>query len=149
MDILSDLILELAGVPQASVHTNGNGTQSTDIQKNAEKRYKVYNVTNPQTAPWSSLVPVVNSHLHENLQIVSYGEWLDALRQASHDVTSATAKNNPGLKLLEFFESLQGDAGSLAPPLTMSGTLASSPTLRGLQAVDGRWMKLWLEQWAF
>lgn len=148
VDSLSTIILELAGVVPHPAKPDGTDRQPTGIQETGNS-LQVYNVTNPRTTSWSSLVPVVNSHFHDKLQVVPWGQWLDTLRQASQDMTSAAARNNPGLKLLDFFESLENDAGSLAPPLAMTRTLTSSPTLRDLQAVDDQWMELWLKQWAF
>ena len=148
VDILSEVILELAGVLQPQSEINGKYSYSSRFQS-TKNAYSVYNIANPRAAPWSSLISTVNSYFLHTLKEVTWKQWLDALRQASQDATSATAKGNPGLKLLDFFELLESGAGETAPSLTMTETLASSPTLRGLSCVDSRWMELWLKQWAF
>jgi thioester reductase-like protein len=111
---------------------------------------QVYHLTNPHTTTWSQLYPVVQTH-YENegvqIEIVEYDDWVNELRQIPQ--IKENAEKVPGLKLLEFYESLRPDTGMGLPSLETKRTEEASGTLREGTAVDEEVMEKWLAQWAF
>ena len=110
----------------------------------------VFHLTNPHTTTWSALYPQIQTHFAatgKQLEVVSYGAWVDALRSIPQ--TKENAERVPGLKLLEFYESLRPATGLGLPALRTARTERVSRTLREGGAVDGEVMRKWLQQWAF
>ncbi|KAL8898818.1 MAG: hypothetical protein Q9192_001881, partial [Flavoplaca navasiana] len=59
----------------------------------------VYNLLNPHTFTWSSLLHSLRTHLQ--FQIVPFAHWLALLNQSA---TKGEEEDNPAVKLLEYFE---------------------------------------------
>lgn len=54
---------------------------------------------------------------------------------------------NPGIKLLEFFEKMEMGGGEIV--LETEQTVKRSPAMEQLEAVGPEWMEIWLGQWGF
>jgi thioester reductase-like protein len=111
---------------------------------------QVYHLTNPHTTTWSQLYPVIQTHYKNEgvgIEIVEYDDWVNELGQIPQ--TKENAEKVPGLKLLEFYESLRPGMGMGLPALETKRTEEASGTLRDGTAVNGEVMKKWLAQWAF
>lgn len=111
---------------------------------------QVYHLTNPQTTSWSQLYPLVQQFYKDAgvvIDVVEYGAWIDELKQIPQ--TKENAERVPGLKLLEFYESLRPETGMGLPALETTRTEGVSKTLRDGGAVDEEVMSKWLGQWAF
>ncbi|KAF3034330.1 putative secondary metabolism biosynthetic enzyme [Didymella heteroderae] len=111
---------------------------------------QVYQLTNPHATSWSQLYPVIQRFYKDagvDINVVEYGAWLDELKQIPQ--TKENAERVPGLKLLEFYESLRPETGMGLPALETTRTEGASKTLREGSAVDEEVMRKWLEQWAF
>ncbi|KAH7166363.1 male sterility protein-domain-containing protein [Dactylonectria macrodidyma] len=131
VDILSDIILELSfmGVSGAS------------------SAISVYHAVNPRSVDWAELAPTVASLVGiESNNIVPWGEWVSALRLSEK---SSNLKANPGVKLLDFFESLdaKGHDDMMMPPLATKISSTKSKTMASLNPVGTEWMALWVKQW--
>jgi hypothetical protein len=63
--------------------------------------------------------------------------------------TKENAEAIPGLKLLEFYESLRPGTGAGLPALETQRSEDVSQSLRGCGAVDEEVLRKWLEQWEF
>ncbi|KAI1178786.1 hypothetical protein F4777DRAFT_575732 [Nemania sp. FL0916] len=121
----------------------------------------VFNIRNPQTTAWSSLVPsiqeVVNERYARDVQVVSPEEWLTRLRESDRgDLADAVkvreiAVNNPGLKLVDFYRhSLwpREQRGTTSqPPMIISRSVEVSDTLRDMPGVSPTWMQKWVREW--
>lgn len=129
VDVLADVLVELALSPER--HQD----------RSSQLRY--LNVANPAITSWSSLVPVVQTKLGKQTEVVSYTDWLIALK------SSAEGPRNPALKLLEFFKGLQqGERdGSQQTRLDTTKAKSGSATLRKLGEVTPDMMNHWLQQW--
>ena len=127
-------------------HNNSNSTAASATRSPA-----VYNIVNPSSTNWQSLLPAIQAYYHGNpLEIVSLREWVDALQasvsNADHvDMVSA----NPAARLLNFFQTLAEREAELGPLFETSQATRASKTLRHLQAVSPEWMMRWLKQWNF
>lgn len=125
---------------------------------------KVFNVRNPKTVSWSSLILIIEKAAaaarsdREVLQVVSPAAWLEALQKiAKTDDNEADAglislvDRNPAVKLDGFYrESLWPSLPKNAPPqLPMDVTRAvdASNTLRNMSPVSSGWMAKWVEEW--
>ncbi|UPX12197.1 uncharacterized protein EKO05_0002760 [Ascochyta rabiei] len=111
---------------------------------------RVYHLANPHTTTWSQLYPVIQSFYRgvgDDIEIVEYNDWVNELKQFPQ--TKENAERIPGLKLLDFYESLRPETGMGLPALETRRAEAASKTLREGKAVDESVMRKWLEQWAF
>ena len=121
-----------------------------------------HHLDNPKSCEWSSLVPVVqeyfsssntvaqkaNERVEDKMpRIVNFGEWVQILKESDQQKVMDLEKN-PGLKLLEFYQSLNRPSKP-GSKLATTETCKRSETMRTLKAVDGDWMLVWLDQWRF
>lgn len=155
VDILANIIVELAGAAEISRPVNGVSESHANLIHSIEveptSTIPVYHAVNPEEAEWADLVPAVHRYLGESVKIVSWGEWVEALSKSQQNASAANLRQNPGLKLLSFFESLQRDAdlGQTLPNLETERSTMKSGTLAGLKPVGEEWMEIWLKQWDF
>ncbi|KAM0245082.1 hypothetical protein ACHAQJ_010661 [Trichoderma viride] len=153
VDILADVILELAGITHQSEDLP-NGKSNTVNGVNNKSQYRshatVYHATNPHEIRWADLVPTVAEELHiASDKIVPWAEWVNALRSSAHG--DEDPESNPGIKLLDYFESLgsvEDGQCVMLPPMATELTTRKSPTLASLGPVGPEWMRLWMKQWA-
>ncbi|KAF3049355.1 putative secondary metabolism biosynthetic enzyme [Didymella keratinophila] len=111
---------------------------------------QVFHLTNPRTTSWSELYPVIQEFYKDagvKIEVVEYGAWVDELKQIPQ--TKENAERVPGLKLLEFYESLRPETGMGLPALETTRTEGASKTLRDVGSVNEGVMRKWLGQWAF
>ncbi|KAJ4379416.1 hypothetical protein N0V86_005461 [Didymella sp. IMI 355093] len=111
---------------------------------------QVYHLTNPHTTSWSQLYPVIQTFYQKagvEIDIVEYDVWVDELKQIPQ--TKENAERLPGLKLLEFYESLRPETGMGLPALETTRMQGVSKTLRDGRSVDEQGMRKWLDQWTF
>ncbi|KAI9147529.1 Non-canonical non-ribosomal peptide synthetase FUB8 [Paramyrothecium foliicola] len=160
VDILSEAILELSNVVESSsknrlFRLHQEPMMPDDMPGSADgpsvlgEDVRIYHAVNPRAISWADLVPTVSNLLDIDAEhIVPWVKWVDALRQSGQD---ANLDLNPGLKLLDFFESLGGHSGSsdegIMPLLATNNTTAKSKTLASLKPVGSQWMAMWLKQW--
>ena len=115
-----------------------------------EGKVEVHHVVNPRKVAWSkTLAPVVQARLGD-VEGVTFVGWVEALRKsASHP--DGDVERNPAVKLLPFFEMLEmvakKDGELRAVTLNTTETQKISGELRGLEAVCGNWVELWMRQW--
>lgn len=111
---------------------------------------QVYHLTNPHTTSWGQLYPVIQKFYEDSgveIDVVEYAAWVDELKQIPQ--TKENAERVPGLKLLQFYESLRPETGIGLPALETIKTEAASRTLREGGVVDEEVMLKWLAQWTF
>ncbi|KZF22836.1 NRPS-like enzyme [Xylona heveae TC161] len=122
---------------------NGHGHHTAQHSNGA----RVYHTVNPSKTSWTSLLPSVQKHLGSALDVVSLEQWLAALRDSSGGTPDINA--NPGVKLIDFYESLVPSAGRTEPSLATSKTTLHSNVLADLEPVNAQWMETWMRQWSF
>ena len=126
------------------------GTVIDIATKPSHEPAEVYHLANPHTTTWSQLYPIVQNfyeHTGVDVETVDYDDWVSELEHIPR--TKKNAEQVPGLKLLEFYQSLKLERGAGLPALESSKTVSISRTLRESKVVDGNVMKKWLSQWAF
>ena len=135
VDLLSSMVVQLA--------TASNGDAG---------KLNVYHAVNPQGIDWSALVPAVAKRLGKSVKLVSWAEWVELLRDSARaGSTAASLKQNPALKLVDYFESEAKAAarGEKWPVLQTKETVKKSQTMAELQPVSEAWMGQWMDQWGF
>ncbi|KAJ7073093.1 putative aminoadipate reductase [Mycena amicta] len=65
----------------------------------------VFNLVHPRPVAWNDIVGALHAVL-EKTQIVDFSDWYQALANAASSADQDTARNLPGIKLLEFFKNL-------------------------------------------
>ncbi|KZF24690.1 L-aminoadipate-semialdehyde dehydrogenase [Xylona heveae TC161] len=147
VDTLARIVLELIDPEETNVDE-----KTPNMEHNAAS---VYHLVNPNKASWDILIPTVQAHLAEasssDIDIVPVEKWLALLRESAQSTGAEKAHENPGVKLLEFFEAAHqaGESGRATSVLQTGKTTAKSATLNKLEPVNPDWMKIWLEQWKF
>ncbi|KAI1822704.1 hypothetical protein F4861DRAFT_550606 [Xylaria intraflava] len=131
VDKLGKAIVELALLP-AHPHEPSTGGAS------------VYHAINPHHTTWREVLPAISRRLSrgKHVEVVSLGTWIDALRDSASRTEDVAL--NPGIKLLDFFESLVDTEATL---LSTEHTVRMSPTLPTVGAVSDEWMENWMTQW--
>lgn len=143
VDLLSEVLVQLA-VTDTPERGTAQSTQKSKLQ--------VYHAVNPKAIDWAALVPSVAKRLGGSVKTVSWAEWVETLRNSARGgTTTLSLKQNPALKLLDYFESVARIAakGEKWPVLETKETVKESQTLTGLSPVSEEWLDLWLEQWKF
>lgn len=103
-----------------------------------------YNVINPRTTEWSSLLPAVQETMGTPCSIVPFAKWLATLKV--HDPESeGEAKKYPVLKMLPFFEGFLEHQEHLTIDTKRAQT--ASPSLSQLEPVNAEWMRQWMREW--
>lgn len=135
-----------------------------------------YNLVNPRTASWQSLLPTLKARLEisssKKVQIVPFAQWLDELEKSENSVIKEVEKMNgtttpaqtaahraqTGLKLLSFFRVL-AEVGPLnddtvkailsTPNWKVDNALKHSAAFAELPPVSSAWLETWLKQWGY
>lgn len=121
----------------------------TRLRTQQADKLDTFHLVNPQTVQWKQLVPaVVDFYASQGaaIQVVEFRDWLEELKRLP--MTQEVVGKVPGLKLLDFYEGLAVEEGSL-PRLATEHTAESSVTLRELGPVDADLMVNWCKQWQF
>jgi thioester reductase-like protein/acyl-coenzyme A synthetase/AMP-(fatty) acid ligase len=119
------------------------------LHSQTQRKLDTFHLVNPKTAQWKQLVPgVVEYYASQgtSIQIVEFRDWIDELKKMP--MTGEVVTKVPGLKLLDFYEGLAVQDGSL-PRLATEHTAEASVTLRELGPVDSGLMVNWCKQWQF
>ncbi|KAL8937061.1 MAG: hypothetical protein Q9216_004610, partial [Gyalolechia sp. 2 TL-2023] len=126
VDLAAKALIEL-GLSSSSSSSSSSSTNS-----NSKPPHSTFNLTNPHSSSWSKLVPIVQKYLSKThpIEVVDFKTWVDALR-ASAD-KAEDVDQNPGIKLLDFYEGVQGGGGGTTA-LETRETERRSETLRGLE----------------
>ena len=103
---------------------------------------QVFNVVNPSSVSWSSLLPSVEKRLGSTIQRVPLASWISELEKA--DVADHTKVHElPAAMLLEFFKTL--DSEGLQYETGRAAT--ASQTFRAMQPIKASWMESWTKSW--
>ncbi|KAI0450477.1 hypothetical protein F5B21DRAFT_528887 [Xylaria acuta] len=124
----------------------------------------VFNVRNPNTVSWNSLLPAIQdtaeTKLGHGIHIVPSSAWLAKLQESvetdsneagtDSDMSLLVARN-PAVKLVDFYGEglwprLPEDIPS-RPSMVVARAVAASDTLRNIPPVSPAWMSKWVEEW--
>ncbi|KAI1358919.1 acetyl-CoA synthetase-like protein [Xylaria arbuscula] len=135
-------------------------TPTTAVQ---ETGAEVFNVRNPCTTDWGTLIPsiqeVVKARFGQDMKVVSPTVWLKCLQESEEGAGSETVHvplhelmiNNPAAKLFSFYRNglWPQEIESTTPysPMVISKAVSTSDTLRDMPAVSPEWMQKWTREW--
>jgi hypothetical protein len=109
---------------------------------------RAYHVVNPAIVQWTDLVPGISQALQERadkpVKSVTFDSWLQVLR--SCPVTAEEMEKKPAIKLLDFYEGLGSEGGSL-PRLATKDTEKTSEALRSSEAISAELIGAWIKMW--
>ena len=118
---------------------------------NHDERTSVFHLANPRETSWKELYPVIQAFFQEsanlNIEAVDFEDWLQELKQVPR--VKENAEKIPGIKLIEFYDSLRPGIDIGLPSLATQRSEASSTTLMASDPIDAMVLKKWLLQWAF
>ena len=113
----------------------------------------VYNIVNPSTTTWPTIVPIIKSACTAKLEIVPFPEWLESLQASGlnpHMETDGTEiEKNPALKLLQFLKNMEQQIQQPTAVFSTDETVKASKTLATLHSVGAEWIENWMRQWGF
>lgn len=102
---------------------------------------------NPTTVPFPALQPAFEKYFGNRVKIVSLREWIVELEaQSAKANTQEDVDRVPGIKLLDFYQSILIDPGKA---YETSRILEVSKTLREVGPIRIEWMSNWLKQWNY
>jgi thioester reductase-like protein/acyl-CoA synthetase (AMP-forming)/AMP-acid ligase II len=143
VDILADVLV------QVSLHDVSSASALPHEQA------IVYNLANFQSTPWS-LVPTVLKYLPPDTQVVPLADWVAALAKSAEQEHPDTLRN-PGIKLLDFYQSMVGEnnaasaggeSGSVGRML-IKNARERSAAMQSLRPVGPEWIESWMLAWGF
>jgi thioester reductase-like protein len=109
---------------------------------------RAYHVVNPAIVQWTDLVPSISQALQERadkpIQSVPFKSWLQTLE--SCPVTAGEMEKKPAIKLLDFYNGLNAEGGSL-PRLATKDTEKTSEALRSSEAISAELIGTWIQMW--
>lgn len=134
-------------------------------ESSLETESQFFHVVNPKTIRWKSILPLVRERLQKQqnlpVDIISFNSWVRKLRNASGNMSPVSedgvSRGVSGLKLLEFYESIQvpdrvGEqrgAASSEARWELRRSLKASSKLQSLDEVNSKWVGMWLDQWGY
>jgi thioester reductase-like protein len=130
VDLLGQIMVELLFVRDGSVSESSSSTL-------------YFHVVNPNVTQWKTLLPAMQAAA-PTAEVVDLGSWVSALA-TSAEQANVDAIQNPGTKLVEFYQGLQ-EANSTLDFETKASRVASK-TLSDLPAVSPAWLASWIDQW--
>ena len=136
VDLLATIVVEIA---ENIVHRKSNKAEGA----------LVYNLVNPQTTIWPSLLPTIQGFI-EVQKVIPFDSWVQKLQQSSTANNGALIASNPGLKLLDFYHGSSGKQTTVeGSRYAVDNMMRDSKQASDLTAVSPDWMRLWLRQWSF
>ena len=110
------------------------------------KDVKVYDLVNPRTIPWNSILDTLRRHCGEKSRVVPLATWLEILESMDVDtLDERELASKPAIKVLPMLRELM-DAETATKYSTMRG-LEVSRTMKGLSPVNQTWLHNWLHDW--
>lgn len=103
----------------------------------------VLHLVHPYPVSWS----VVSATASELLRIpsVPYLQWLNKLQDAARDAAADAQKDNPALKLIDFFEKDMGAASEVV--LATDRAIEVSKTLKDAGPLERADVERWIHYW--
>jgi hypothetical protein len=115
---------------------------------------RIVHVAHPRPISWSTLFEAFSDSL--NIPLVPFAEWLARLEKSREVLATASAeeeaqaiRNNPALRLIEFFRSISSHEATSLPNLSLNEAKKASETLRdeNLSPLSVADVKMWVSYW--
>ncbi|KAI9702666.1 MAG: putative secondary metabolism biosynthetic enzyme [Bogoriella megaspora] len=112
----------------------------------SDETLSVYNLVNPRSSSWSSLIPAIQEGLKGQCKLLHYSAWLQKLRELDVESKGNVARY-PALRIMTYLEQKEARGRSIL--YTTTRATARSSTMANLEPVSAEWMGQWMEQWHF
>jgi len=132
VDIFADVLMDVV-----------DGTKSRKTLSSLEFLHFV----NPRSINWHDLAPSVAKLLGDDVQIVSFADWLEEVSSSIDQDDSGERPDLPAAKLVDFWQEM-AKCDSERPLFSMDESLKVSEKLHGLESVSLEWMERWCLQWS-
>ncbi|KAI9811859.1 MAG: putative NRPS-like protein biosynthetic cluster [Pycnora praestabilis] len=110
---------------------------------------QIYNLVNPKTTDWASLVPTIQNYFAEPTTVaIPLADWVDLL-QSLDASDKQELETKPALKILDFFEGLERASAKEKLAYDTTHGRTTSRTMAELAPVSPEAMEVWLDQWKF
>ncbi|KAJ3569482.1 hypothetical protein NPX13_g6068 [Xylaria arbuscula] len=110
----------------------------------------VFNIRNPHTTTWKSLIPAIQEKAQSNdMVVVSPLAWLAKLQASQETSLEVDDERNPAIKLIDFYRDqlwapMPEGITSVQPPMVINRAVSASFTLRDMGPVNHEWMSKWV-----
>ncbi|KAI0188770.1 putative NRPS-like enzyme [Xylaria flabelliformis] len=123
-----------------------------DLQTSSGSGAVVFNLRNPHTTSWESLVPAIQERARSTIAVVPPSEWLAKLQNSQEAPVEVDVVRNPAIKLVDFYRDhlwapTQERDASVQPPMVINRALSASATLRDMPPISHEWMSRWVGEW--
>jgi thioester reductase-like protein/acyl-coenzyme A synthetase/AMP-(fatty) acid ligase/aryl carrier-like protein len=112
---------------------------------------KVFHVLHPRPTEWDDILKVAKAKLEtiakSKLEVVTYKDWVALLQSKSERIQldAESVKDNPGMKLLDFYVGLMGEKQQAK--LSTKETVQNSLTLNQALSLQNEWVEGWILDW--
>ncbi|TGJ78269.1 hypothetical protein E0Z10_g10497 [Xylaria hypoxylon] len=123
-----------------------------DLQTSSGSGATVFNLRNPHTTTWKSLVPAIQEKAQSTNAVVPPSTWLAKLQASQETSLEVDVERNPAIKLIDFYRDQlwahvpEGDT-SVQPAMVINRAVSVSATLRDMVPVSHEWMSKWVNEW--
>ncbi|KAI0799165.1 hypothetical protein GGR55DRAFT_692891 [Xylaria sp. FL0064] len=124
-----------------------------DLQTSSGSGATVFNLRNPHTTTWESLIPAIQEKAQStNVVVVPPSTWLAKLQASQETSLEVHVERNLAIKLIDFYRDQlwapvpEGDT-SVQPPMVINRAVSVSATLRDMGHVNHEWMSKWVNEW--
>ncbi|KAI1747666.1 hypothetical protein F4782DRAFT_417041 [Xylaria castorea] len=123
-----------------------------DLQTSSGSGATVFNLQNPHTTSWESLIPAIQEKTRLAIAVVPPSTWLAKLQDSQEAPLEVDVVRNPAIKLMGFYRDHlwapvpEGDA-SVQPAMVIDRALSASATLRDMPPVSHELMSKWVSEW--
>ena len=107
-----------------------------------------YNIVNPHSTAWTSLLDIVCKHLKPQVQVVELSEWIQMLEQIDRN-NPRELSEKPAIKILDFYRAFEETRIAGGLHYSTANGISASKTMAALEAVNQDWMEIWLAQWGY
>jgi thioester reductase-like protein len=146
VDIAAHVVVDL-------LQSGSENALASRSMKKARREARFFHIVNPRRTSWSNILPDIRTCLSDATREISIEEWVDCLKSSAKGRDGALKDEiaNPALKLMDTFDHIQDRAirfpDARSAILDTKKTATMSSTLASLEAVNEKWMNLWLRQW--
>lgn len=125
------------------LHFSFEGPEEVD---EGERGAKVFNLVNPSSVKFGSLVPAIKKRLGACIKVVNFDAWVEALEELDKE-DEDVLERYPALRILEFFRGLRTDGNGKEMEFVTERSMSASQTMREMELVSVKMMERWMRGW--
>ena len=161
IDLLAEILVDLALHNGQEHKLNGLAADCGDSE-NVQGQSHVFHALNPHPIKWQDVSDVVVDELFPNvkepLETISIESWFGRVRKSIETAAGSSnalkdrdleisLRNNPAVKLLDFYEDVLGSKDAPSNEFEVKETLGRSARFRDLESIKAEWVRKWVREW--